>query len=445
MGIELRERHHVIILALLSVCIVAGCGDDDPGAAPDADAGTADADGVDAVAGDADVDARDVDAADADSGPMPGDNGFVICGLIPQPGAAPSSYAAVVATLDGSETIDLGATVSLPPFAACVGDGRTLFVGSGEAPEVTRWEIGEDGTFTRGNTVSFMGLGIATISARPGLLQVVSDTKGYYIDVDNLQVVVWNPLTMEITTTLSFDSAAPEPGQTFGLSPALRAGDRVVAAGGYGDMATGVLSQTLVMVSIDVNTDAVNVVETTTCGGNSNTSVVLADDGWIYASNGARTVARYRLGTPGTFPPCLVRFDPAAQAFDPTYRVALGDLTGEPTTGELAIGPGGQLLTLAYNETLVPITDATTDAIMLGTPAWQYYAIADPATATTATRVESLMPTSGTIATLEVAGVVYAPRLAMDFSRTVLVNISDIANPVDQLEAPGAINHVSPL
>ncbi|MEN0067041.1 MAG: hypothetical protein AAGA48_33230 [Myxococcota bacterium] len=376
--------------------------------------------------------------------PLDGSNGFSLCGLL-FTDEGPGGYATVIDSFDLDTTVDLASVVTLPPFPACATRGRTLWAGSGEAPTVTRYDIDEEGTFTLGKTVSFQNLGVTTISARPGRLLVVSDTKGYYIDDVALQVVVWNPSSMTIIETLSLDDIAAPKGQSFGISPALVVGDRVIAAGGYFDQATQLATSNVVLTTIEIATDAIVHTTTDRCGGASNTSVVASDDGYVYVSNGARTAARHRLGIEGTFPPCMVRMDIETATFDDDYEPAIADWTGLAATGELALGPDGSVFLVGYDETIAPITDETTDQDMLNADAWVAFQVDDPATATTATRIDAIGTTSGALATLRILDSLYIARFGADFSSTRFVNIDDPQNPVDTFEAPGIIIGVSPL
>lgn len=370
-------------------------------------------------------------------------SGYVACGLI-FTADGPTSYATIVPDLEAVTTIDLATTLPLPSFSTCAIQGSDLFVGSGEGPEIIKYSINSDGSFTEQETVSLLNEGVAAISARPGRLQVVSATKGYYVDAEaTLQVIIWNPSTMEIVDTIPLADATPVDGESVGISPVVKVGDKLLAVGGYNN---GTINTSEVFVAaIDTRDDSVNVVSSQTCGGSSNTSVIPADDGHLYIANGARTSAYHRLGVEGAHAPCMVRFDPETETFDNSYLRALNDMTGTLASGELASAGGNGAYILGYNETLGPITGETSDQVMISTPAWEVYFIEDLASSTTVTKADGFAPTAGAMIAQVIDGTPYYVKVAANFSATTLFDITDPANPVEGISPPGALIAIAPF
>lgn len=408
----------------LALCATSACSEDG-GTTPDAGGGGTGGGGT------------------TDGGSVPGENGYILCGTVfSQDGI--EGYVSRVDSLDASTVVDIGASLPVPPGSSCVGNRTSLFVGSGEAPEVVRYDILDDGSFAQGQTVSFMNLGVTAISRRRGRLQLISDTKAFYVDDATLQVIVWNPSTMEISGSFSLDAIAPGPGEILGISNTLQFDGSVVSELGYLNEATNVAFKRSAVMYIDVSTDAVEVYETDACGGTSNTSTVVLD-GFLYIANGAATSGNHRLGAEGSFAPCMVRFDLENKAFDDGYIVSPSELTGQPASGELARGPDSSLLMIGYDETVAPITDETTIQDVMGSAAWQTYQIADPAAPMGATLLPQIFANPGAILTQEIGNDTFIWRASAGFADTTLVNINDINNPVDALKAPGIVIYIQPL
>jgi hypothetical protein len=119
-----------------------------------------------------------------------------------------TSYLNVLASLE-PQTIDYGRAVELPGWAdVWVHEGR-VFVSSGDAPTITRYAVGSDGTLTADGTLSFTSYGL--IDAAFWSNTFVAPDKGYMINGTS-EYVVWNPETMEITGTIPFPTIGEREG-----------------------------------------------------------------------------------------------------------------------------------------------------------------------------------------------------------------------------------------
>lgn len=140
-------------------------------------------------------------------------------------GEVPATYLLTVPSLDASVVPDYGSAVVLDSFAALYGrpGSSTVFIGSGDEPIITRWQVGPDG-FQPGAQVSFANLGVATAGTFPSYVPVLSDEKAYFFDPASLQAVIWRPRDMSVLGSIELDIEARG-----GLTPSL--GDGVVVRG----------------------------------------------------------------------------------------------------------------------------------------------------------------------------------------------------------------------
>jgi hypothetical protein len=119
-----------------------------------------------------------------------------------------TSYLNVLASLE-PQTINYTRAVELPGWAdVWVHEGR-VFVSSGDAPTITRYAVGSDGTLTADGTLSFTSYGL--IDAAFWSNTFVAPDKGYMINGTS-EYVVWNPETMEITGTIPFPTIGEREG-----------------------------------------------------------------------------------------------------------------------------------------------------------------------------------------------------------------------------------------
>ncbi|MEM9190754.1 MAG: hypothetical protein AAGF12_16330 [Myxococcota bacterium] len=414
-------------VCLGAVLAMGGCGDDS------ADDGTADATvDLDANATDADattpmMDASLVDGdADIPDAAPPPDPVYVACGGTFAPGGA-SGFVIGFTSL-AAASLDLGASIEVPGGANCVvGDG-VVYVGQAESPTLTRYEVGEDGTLTEGLSVSFAGLGIANLGGFPNQFLLISPTKACFLDVQTASVVIWNPSTMEIVDDFPLDGLG-----SFIRVEGFAASDRFIV---YTRNATGtgLTEQRTGIAFVDTTTDTAVFDESTTCGGIS--SAVELPSGEVFLASNNISAAEHRLGTPGSFPPCYIRIPPGAQAIDDAFSLNANDLTGGPTGG-LVPGPGTSGFVQGYDETIVPIDPMGSGRDVQASPAWRLYRIPEVGTTMPGVVVDAVPPAAGGIFHFVIDDRIYLSRLAADFSRATLFDITDAPATITESVSAG--------
>jgi len=154
-------------------------------------------------------------------------------------------------------------SLELPGFSRFWAKEKTgeFFIGDGEELAISKWRITEDGEFEKGQTVSFQGEGTTWIFQR---LAFASETKAYYIDMTQTQLIVFNPEEMVIDKVIPLPpEMAPEVN---GLSTTTFNGefhivnDHLFIPVGWTDFDTQVKQSTGVAV-VNINTDEVTFIE----------------------------------------------------------------------------------------------------------------------------------------------------------------------------------------
>ncbi|MCA9576386.1 MAG: hypothetical protein R3B40_04735 [Polyangiales bacterium] len=386
-------RHLDRMLAIASALTIAACG------------------------GGSGTDTPDNGAPPTDNGTPPADNGVdddqgaageVSHVVMAYDDATQVTYMVQVPDL-AAETMSSFTGTSVPKLAVAVafGDDPYFYVGSSDGPAVTRYEVTADG-IVEDDEVSFENEGTTATGGYQSNLILVSRTKAYYIDQGNSQLVIWNPTTMTVSGTSSFDSIN-EVGARSGISGfPIRVGTKYFYGVGWFTMATlDVLHGAAVLV-IDSADDSATLVrdEDERCGYSF--SVVEGTDG-LYVGTEAFGAAQHALSM-GTAAPCMLRFDPDTLTFDDTYQVALESLVGDVPAGTLVPGPTAgtaylralDFATLGFTldewKTGGPSGTSMGNARVLSTqPAWAWYelTLGDTPTATLLTHARSSAATLG--------------------------------------------------
>src|ERR1044071_5037006 len=240
-----------------------------------------------------------------------------------------TSYLHAVPSLEAGTTVDQSKALEIAGSAKLysIPDVGWFAIGSGEKPTITKYTL-ERGAFVKGLEMSFINQGVKALWPT---LYVVSATKAYYPDRDGLQLIVWNPTTMEIRGTIALPQTAQQGFlANYGNTPILR-GDKLLFTVGWFDwVTTDTIRPETGLVVIDTRTDTVARFDTDTrCGGIDETVVAPSGDAYLISS--ALAGSACRLGRLSTTP-CALRVKAGADAIDPGYRTDLDGLAGGKVT-----------------------------------------------------------------------------------------------------------------
>lgn len=334
-----------------------------------------------------------------------------------------TTFITLVPSLNEGE-VDLTDAIEIPGRGLVTGPENqdVLFVVDGESPEITRFELTPDAQFQAKETVSFAGVGISSLLAFPGQFQFFSDTKAYFLDNENAQIVVWNPSDMTITKTVSLLDGLDIPNAvlTFEIEPTRR-GNELIAAVAYfiGD-GNEILPETRV-VFINTENEEFEVVSFQGCGDIQNS--VTAANGDIYLSTEGFGVAVHRvLGEAAAPAPCLLRIPAGTRTLENALPGSLNDLFGAPT-GSIVQGNEGSAFVLSLDESLVTPESLQDPLTLRGNPFWRFQEI-DLDTLTPGDFVDEIPPGTASTLTFQSDGRNFLLQIAADFSATTLVEMN---------------------
>lgn len=348
----------------------------------------------------------------------------------------PSGGSTVVAVVDSlaSRQVDTATALELPGFAAAHGSPEVpgaIFVGSAEAPELSRYAVSDDGTFTREASFSLAAYGL---SRAPRSVVFVSATKAYAISAETYQLFVWNPEEMVVEQTIALD-LLERPGYT----PAWVFGAAVLGAQllipitwvrmDEGDPGAAPDSA---LVVVDVETGAVNVQQEGRCGGFRAIYPAGAGDVYFSSSAGAPATWHRLYGERGGSPPCVVRLRPGEASIDDSFLLRPTEFSPHPVAVDFSPAGPSHLIFQALDESLVS-PEAQAEELW-NAAAWRFYSV--PASTlqggpVVAAELVDLPASALNALRFRIDDQHFVPQITADYSQTTLVNITDPTHPVD--------------
>lgn len=351
--------------------------------------------------------------------------GAVLCTVGVAPAGDFNGWVRLVsdAELEGGEVIEsTDGAIEVAGGVACAARGRSVFALSYEAPIITRYDE-VDGALVEHERVSFANFGLTSLASAPEQTVLISDTKAYFLDADQSQIIVWNPEQMVVIGAVPLTVAEPPEGITpFSFRSTFIDGLLVAYNSYLNDQ--GIRAARSDFWFVDPATDEVVATDfTEQCGDLAPMNVVTANNGDVYLGHGGWAAAEHALGLPGSFSPCLVRVRAGSREIDATYRPDLNALTGGlPTGGLIPIGDARAIL-YGYNTNDVPVDPTLTALELLQTPNWDFYEW-EVGTDEPAARVESIPSGTGRVALEEFDGRTFLLIVAPDQASSELLDLT---------------------
>ncbi|MGC4067120.1 MAG: hypothetical protein QM784_21265 [Polyangiaceae bacterium] len=353
-----------------------------------------------------------------------------------------TSYVVLTEALTADTSLNLvnGVEVAGRALVASPGKGGPLYVGSNEAPIVTRYDLDSKGKLTKGNAVSFQSYGVAAIGEYQGQIQFARSDKAYYFDARTAQIVIFDPAAMTTKGTIDLSSLVLE-NQVMSFGPApLRIDETIVVPVGWrGPQGTTVPKRTGVVV-LDTKTDQVTLASDERCGYARD--VARGADGFVYLATDAFASAVHRISETSAPKPCLLRFDLSQKRYDPNFYYALDTLVEGRTAGSLLSTTSGKTFLRVLDEDRVEIESDTVPRMLASANAWAYHQIELGETPHT-TRVESDVRSGGSLLPFALSDKTFVPEFSGQ-TTTVLRDVS--SGPGGRgLESSGLIFSIAEL
>jgi hypothetical protein len=302
--------------------------------------------------------------ASADSNPAPSAEELWIVGGWISTADEYTGYLTVVDDLSSDGTIDLSRTVEFGgDMVYASPGGRVVFVGREDAPVIERWGLDESNALEKQDQVSLANFGVTkTLGGGRNVIQFVNQDRAYYFDNENLQVVVFDPVSMTTQGAFNIEGLAA-PGQEHAMNFIHRDADRFIVTARYWDLAEGTTTPLVRAAIVNSRDDSVEYIEDTRCGDIAFN--VTDDAGNLYLGSHPGHAVYMAAGLDGDSPPpqCLLRIKRGESQFDPDYFVNLSELSGG-VVGGLLQGTNDQAYVFQYAGE--PITDGNWQASLRG-------------------------------------------------------------------------------
>lgn len=364
--IRSRQAWLVLFGALLS-SVVVGCGDDDeagPGSESqagksNASGGTSGAAGRDNESGSSGSAPKPpVGGSSSEGGgggggagaggeaPLPLDEGVYVVGYYLTVNDEYIGYLAVTDDLSASGAIDERTAVEFPGDMSYASPGNgVIYVGRGSGPVIERWVLNEDNQLEKDGEMGLMQHGIQTGMGIKDPMHFLAEDRAYFIDGKTLQVVIWNPQTLQTVDSFSLEGLE-EPGLFMSPNYVHRDGDRLLLSARYyrEDDTAALLTRVAI---IDTKTDTVSYVDDTRCG-NVAFHAHDSQNNLYLASHPAQSavVAVGAAGDP-VAESCVIRINAGAEEFDEDYYVDLSSLV-DGQAGGIMQGAEDEAFILRY-------------------------------------------------------------------------------------------------
>lgn len=321
---------------------------------------------------------------------------------------------------------------------------RAFYVAAGADPVIQRYLVSEQGEITLDNELSMAAHGVTRGASGPRPLHLVSDTIGYHVDADTLQVIVFHPTDMTITDVIPLTGLLYEDDVIPRLAlPFLDQGRLIMPASYWSDATNRTPTNRGSLAILDIASGSVSYDTQTQCG---DISWSAADaEGNIYFASHVDLAINQAAGVIDTAP-CMVRMKAGENTFDSDYYVNLFDLTNDnrPVTA-LAPSSGDTAYTLIYASDAAPVTPE--NARDLSGSVWEFHSIELGNEVATVTKVADAPLTSPFpfISAFEhdtLGDITYLLNINADFSESTLYNINAPDNWTVITKAPGYLNRL---
>lgn len=297
------KTHHYssspMLRALLAAVALAACGGGE--------------DVTDLVGG---MDSEGGEIPEAPSGPT-----YLVFSTIDTPDGR-IGYFVTTPSIEGDMPVDVTRGIEVPgggQVYAPPGGGYFL-VGDGEAPNFTRYDLLADGTLARGETVSFANYGVDTVWRH---MIFVDDTKAYFLDMTQVQIIAFNPTSMQVTSAIPVNDFQCAEEQTEFGTPIQRA-DGFYFPRSCWDL--DITSSGSSLVHLDPTTDTVTVTHDDRCMGMQIGFQTDDGDAYWFADHDA-SVEWSLQNRPGPHD-CGLRLRAGETRFDPAWQIDLTTRTG---------------------------------------------------------------------------------------------------------------------
>tara|TARA_R110002096_G_scaffold77896_12_gene183509 strand:- start:205 stop:1425 length:1221 start_codon:yes stop_codon:yes gene_type:complete len=343
-----------------------------------------------------------------------------------------ANYFTVTDSLDQVRELSYENSLEIPGRARLYAQEGTPFfaIGDSEALTLTRYSISDSGELETGASLSLQPFGVTKLGAQAVFF--ASETKAYFKDPGEAQIIIWNPQEMAVEGTIELPESLLREGYVAGMSAwAGRDGEAFLTVSWSTPAYDQVLEGTA-LVRIDTATDAVTVTNDDRCRGI--TKVGRVGETLYFFSGVINGFGHAVYPDEGGQADCILRITAGETEFDSEYLGSMSNTLPEGVAGTvISVGSDGELWAQVVDLSVAPSTPGSTYGEWYST-GWNWWhmpidSFADPA---------SLAAEPGAYSSFLLAADpgFYISRSAEDYSETTLLDLSN-GTPEEGLSFPG--------
>ncbi len=320
---------------------------------------------------------------------------------------------------------------------AAPGIGNFL-VGSGDEPVIARYEVGPNNELAKGAELSFANEGVAYLYA--GSVIFVSSSKAYYVDLDQLQAIAFDPTQMAITGTVSLEGASREGFFTSFGQAIVREDGVYFPAAWYTDPDWDRVPSGSMLVHLDPETDEVTFASDPRCTGMLAALTTEVGDTYFF-SDMFNTFARRGYGADHGVADCALRLNAGDTRFDPEWELDINARTGGAPAIPVLPAGGTQIWLRVLDEAAADLPTPADFQTMDTVRAWQW-SLLDVESAEPAVLSEELPLSSSSAIGMTVAGRSFTTIENETYSETTLLELTPDGF-VTRAKYPGVIDEIA--
>ena len=309
---RLRTRFASLFLVALFAC-----SDDDGGGDRDID-GSIPLDATTATPDGGASDAGTKDGSAAAANPL-----YIVHSATQNPDNTRTNYFTLTKSLTTPATLDYATAIKQPGRSRLYAQQDLGFfaIGAGETLTITRYTVGPSDTIVPGASLSLQPQGVTSLGAQA--VYFVSETKAYYKDSANAQIIVWNPKEMKFVRKIELPAELIKKGYSTSVSQWGAEGGQAYFAIGWSTTTFDKVLPGSKLVRIDTATDEVTITDDQRCRGLNQTANI---GGTVYFfSDVINAFGHAVYPNEGGQPACALRINRGQTTFDPTY---VGNVAG---------------------------------------------------------------------------------------------------------------------
>jgi len=348
-------------------------------------------------------------------------------------GTGSTTYMQVLGSIESGSRLELANATEFagPAELFSIKEIGWFGVGDGNAPVLTRYSLSADGKLEADQKLNLASYGVQEFFADK--TYYVSPTKVYYPDPDGKQLLIINPTAMTVDGVIPLPQTGREGYTAVYAYAAVRRGDKLLFSVGWFDWTNDKILPETGLVSLDVNSNALlGFSVDARCGGITQPATVSSGD--VYFASSALAGALSKLGRLSTAP-CALRIKAGEELFDPTYALALAELTGGAIAGEPVPVGGDEIFLRVLDDKRLTIKPESASWDLTGSPAWSW-ARWNVVTGQV-TQLASLEPSTADVLWFESEGRVFAGQTTPDYASTTLIELTAAGGPKPALSSAG--------